>query len=520
MRRKSTPKKRLDFMVRLSNVLLIFLVVLSTSAIAQKKNSLEGKRIRIDSLARAAETEAEANPLKAMLMADKALLLADSITYEVGTIMAMRAKSIVLSQTGRYPDARFLASKTLERAVELGIDSIIGRCHNTLGFLALHAGDAASAERHLRTAYQMSSDLKQYEAGQRVLINMAILNYYFKDNKKEGKRLFENVGKWGAEHNTPSLENIAYINLASITGDEGDYARGLKWLEKARSLYPRTHNKNELIYAYCEASRYHLEMGNVPAAREKAEQAKMLIENSMFRPMRACVYNSFAKLYEKEGDYANALLYYKKYTNLNDSLKAESQIQGAELTGLLNKSQTQLLENEKLMLEKRGQLEKISNQRALIITGIIGLVIFLLLLLSMYRQNHQVHNLVDQLREQNKAVEFQKVEIEKLNFNLERIVDERTRKLEERNNLILEYASYNSHVVRGPLARILGLSFLLNHSESEEESLMFVQKIEEAAQEMDLAIKSLSRRLEVQAEISVKSKEERKNLPKNGRGTN
>ena len=47
-----------------------------------------------------------------------------------------------------------------------------------------------------------------------------------------------------------------------------------------------------------------------------------------------------------------------------------------------------------------------------------------------------------------------------MNDNLEELVKRRTNQLEERNQKIQEYSFSNSHLVRGPLARILGLTHL------------------------------------------------------------
>lgn len=70
--------------------------------------------------------------------------------------------------------------------------------------------------------------------------------------------------------------------------------------------------------------------------------------------------------------------------------------------------------------------------------------------------------------------------------------------IELQNQKLLEYAFYNAHKVRGPLARILGLIYLLKR---EADNIGFVdndqylEKLSESATELDIAVREMSQYL-------------------------
>lgn len=63
----------------------------------------------------------------------------------------------------------------------------------------------------------------------------------------------------------------------------------------------------------------------------------------------------------------------------------------------------------------------------------------------------------EEIRTQSEMVERSRAEVMEINTQLNAIVAERTQRLEQLNGKLAEYAYFNAHNVRGPLARILGV---------------------------------------------------------------
>jgi signal transduction histidine kinase len=90
-------------------------------------------------------------------------------------------------------------------------------------------------------------------------------------------------------------------------------------------------------------------------------------------------------------------------------------------------------------------------------------------------------------------------EIKSLNENLERIIKERTEKINYQLIQLSKYAHMNSHEVRAPLARILGLLTLIKKEECKEckeSKIELLQKLYISSEELDQVIKKMNRLLE------------------------
>jgi two-component system, sensor histidine kinase LadS len=120
------------------------------------------------------------------------------------------------------------------------------------------------------------------------------------------------------------------------------------------------------------------------------------------------------------------------------------------------------------------------------------------LLLQEYKRNNDLQEQVNkeleqkvkertlELEERNDMVLKQKVEIDAINDNLEMMVRKRTKQLQDKNDRIKEYAFSNSHIVRGPLARILGLVSIAEHEPK------VIELIGKNAKELDVVIKEMT----------------------------
>ncbi len=83
-------------------------------------------------------------------------------------------------------------------------------------------------------------------------------------------------------------------------------------------------------------------------------------------------------------------------------------------------------------------------------------------------------------------------EIEKINQSLEQRVQERTAELENQNKQLAEYAFINSHLLRGPLSRLMGLINLIELAKIEESDKELVSHLKGSAHELDEVVRKIS----------------------------
>lgn len=83
-----------------------------------------------------------------------------------------------------------------------------------------------------------------------------------------------------------------------------------------------------------------------------------------------------------------------------------------------------------------------------------------------------------------------------LNENLDDLVKHRSAKIEEQLSLIVRYAHMNSHEVRAPLARILGLLYIIDKEDDDDSKADLQKQLNRAAMELDEVVKKMNRLLE------------------------
>ncbi len=120
-------------------------------------------------------------------------------------------------------------------------------------------------------------------------------------------------------------------------------------------------------------------------------------------------------------------------------------------------------------------------------------------LISITYKNNVAKKFVKKIRSQNLELRGQRLAMEEMNRELvtvnevlEEKVKDRTVELEAQNRQLTEYAFINAHLLRAPLARVLGLSYLLVQSIKEKEDEKVVKGLIDASEELDTIIKKIS----------------------------
>ena len=102
--------------------------------------------------------------------------------------------------------------------------------------------------------------------------------------------------------------------------------------------------------------------------------------------------------------------------------------------------------------------------------------------------NQSIQEQKEEIERQSERLAVANKQIKELNSNLETKVQERTKQL-------LEYSFKNSHEVRAPLARILGLVELYKNDKSQIDVNDIVVKLEESAIELDTILREVNNTL-------------------------
>lgn len=129
---------------------------------------------------------------------------------------------------------------------------------------------------------------------------------------------------------------------------------------------------------------------------------------------------------------------------------------------------------------------------------VIGLIITTFLIyikdrLITYRtriahRHHQLRQLSSTLQDQNDELQKRQEETLSLNENLESIVEEHIKGIEDKNRQLAEYAFINAHLLRAPICRMLGIISLMEIEGVDSD----LDKVKEKAVQVDSIIRRIN----------------------------
>lgn len=101
-----------------------------------------------------------------------------------------------------------------------------------------------------------------------------------------------------------------------------------------------------------------------------------------------------------------------------------------------------------------------------------------------------------QRRQYEARIREQKKEITRINQSLEQRIKERTQELETQNQQLAEYAFINSHLLRAPLCRMLGLIHLIEVSDLKMKEVELINHLKKSGDELDDVVKRINKAIE------------------------
>lgn len=110
---------------------------------------------------------------------------------------------------------------------------------------------------------------------------------------------------------------------------------------------------------------------------------------------------------------------------------------------------------------------------------------------------HRIKTLDDNnqaIKKQNTIIKENNKEIERIQSQLQQIIEDRTQEIEKENQRLIEYAFINAHLVRAPLANMLGLQGLVESKDSKQGQL------KEKMEKMDQTVRKIGGILSVDSQ--------------------
>jgi len=356
---------------------------------------------------------------------------------------------------------------------------------NNIGWMYHIVNKNDEALRYFKEGLTMVSEIDDKLVLQGLLNNLGTV-YRAKKQYHEALEVYKQSLEYNKTLQNKQWEAYTLNNIGLLNQDQGHYTEAKKYYSDALdinkdigSVSEQTRNMLNLAMVYFEES------GKNKLTDYYFQKTDSLIKANNLKKERLVYFEYMQELSSRIGDYKLALECQLAYANLQK-----------ELNYVVLEEKLATVEARYEYAVKQRELElaikKLSWQRFIIFTGsaVFLLVVGILFLgVKMYKSkvkySQQIEKLANELKNKNE-------DINRINENLENIVEERTKKLRMQNEKLVKYSFINSHDIRGPLARVLGLIYLIGKEGDAKALPDTLAKLSEAAAELDQVIKETS----------------------------
>ncbi len=278
--------------------------------------------VRVNLLVGTAESLNYSDPDEALRFVDEALTISSQIGWEKGKALALRQKGnlhyvmgVNLRALDAYQQALIISKTINDRNLESGLLGNLGNIHADMK-------EYDEALEKYRTYLEASKELGRRSDQIKALTNIGII-YTDMDKHDKGIAYLEKALSLSKEE-----ENDLFI--AAITNNLGLAYKGLKaysesldYYEDAARMAKKIDNKYIEASALNSVGKINILLGNFELAKSAGLNALEISVEIDAIEWQADSWQVLSDVYENEGKSADALMAYKRYINLRDSVLGE-----------------------------------------------------------------------------------------------------------------------------------------------------------------------------------------------------
>lgn len=341
----------------------------------------------------------------------------------------------------------------------------------------------------------------------------------------------------------------ALLNLGYLEGLRGNYTQALAFHQESIKLAEQVAYIYGLAWSYWGIGEVYFKVGDFAKAARALDLSERYAGRTGSNEVMVLNFNTRRDLLEAQGKFKESLRYSKMASKLSDSIHRSDlarRFVNLEKMQEIEKRDhdIEVLQKDKELAQEKINLQeaKLRQQSMLIVGGIVGIVLLGALAFTYYRfyarikqlsvaifdkntriqaqadklteVNLELKKLYQEVSEQKEKIQAQADELAEsnrsiidMNRSLERIVAEKTvelrttnEELVKHNSELLQFSYTVSHNLRGPVARLLGLSNMAQAESDLNQARVWLSLITKTTHDLDLIIKDLSKILELRNE--------------------
>ena len=453
----------------------------------------------------------------------------------------------VFSDRGEYELALNNLYDALRLSKHRGFEAESGIIRNRIGWVNFQLGDLQQSLLMSKEALLVKKLLPADRAGALMLKGVVLT-----DMKKynEARLCLDSVLQIFRNLNDQRGTSEALMNLGFLESRLLQYDEAIDLYDKSIRLASAIPYNYGLAWSYWGLGDIYVKLGNYKLSTQYLDQslqyARLLDANEII------ILNYYTRrdLLAAQNKFKEALQYSIMASQLKDSLHrtdvARRFVNLEKIQEIEQRDRDiQGLQKDKQLAEDKIQLQevKLRQQSILIIVSVVGITLISVLAYLYYRfysrikilnisiteKNNRIQEQSDRLHDVNLELKnlYQEVSLQKekiqqqadeltvsnqnineINRSLEKLVAEKTielrttnEELTRRNTELLQFSYTVSHNLRGPVARLLGLSSLVRSEQDIQHAKQWIGLIDKTTSDLDLIIKDLSKLLDIRNSV-------------------
>lgn len=382
----------------------------------------------------------------------------------------------------------------LEALRAIGKDShlpMVARIYNNLGWNHQLQFSHKTAKEYYDLSLALCRSLNDSVMIGLALNNLGVL--YKNQFKYDSSLVFLNQSL--AYHRALGLEGKILFNLNNIGViqlKKGQHESAIEYFLEALDLNIQRGDTIELINNWMNLSEANIALGNFQAAIDTLSMKLPIVQSLGRNNQYEHWINQLSAGYEGIGDYKSAMELQVQLKELLDSLyriELTNSLHEIEARYNLSETNRQLSASQQANNRQRVAITLVAIALGVAIILIFGLIHFY----RIKRRNEAtLVGLNEEITRQSIRLKEANEEIKAMNMDLEDRVKLRTAVIEVQNEKLRSFAFVTHHRIRASLARILGLTKLLDMDGGIDEQRQFLGLLKESALELDETIHDLN----------------------------
>lgn len=456
---------------------------------------------RVDILNNLSHTYTQLSLDHAEEFANEALELAQANNYQRGIATSYNNLGIVSSIRGEYTTGMDYFLQALQIREQQNDYAGVSHIYTNMSRVFTYQEDYERALDYLKKSLDMVSKLDDPKGEGSAYMSMGAI-YMDKKDYDEAYRMFMKANTVFANAQLDSYVSWAKIRIAAALLAQGKATEALVTSLEVKNSYNTDSDLFSLIDLNLNLGSIYSSLNNPSAAAKHLHEAMALADKSNDSNGRITSRLRMSEMFRKFNQNDSAWYYNDQYIALrSEILNTERSRQLAALEQLYqSEKKDQLLEMREQKIRSQSIIIGVITALLIVITAMV------LVILKYYREkkksvavlkrlNNEIYEKHEEILVQSEELTQAYQEISRMNESLEAEVALRVDEVRKQNAKLIDYAYFNAHKVRGPLARIMGLSMLMENEMKPELLREYNTMLFTSANELDAVIREINLKL-------------------------